>query len=98
MWRKKTVLHVFVLIVICWWGGLWRAENYRFVWVRGLGDFLPPNKKLKCFCGNGLCFDKPSFLLYYEANFHSEDLSVVKKIWDIMVPLPGDKTFSCGVC
>jgi hypothetical protein len=39
--KKKTVLHVFVPIVICGWGGLWRAEKYRFVWVRGLGDFPP---------------------------------------------------------
>lgn len=65
----------------------------------GLGVWgFSPSKKLKYFCGNGLCFDTPSFTLYYEDNFHSEDLSVVKKIWDIMVPLPGDKTFSCGVC
>lgn len=76
MWReKKTVLHVFVLIGNCGWGGLWRAENHRLVWVWGLGFVLLfSSKKLKYFCGNGLCFDKPSFALSYKANFHSEDL------------------------
>lgn len=39
-----------------------------WVWV-----FFPPSKKLKYFCGNGLCFDKPSFALSYKNNLHSED-------------------------
>lgn len=85
MWReKKTVLHVFVLIVIFGWGGLWRAKNHRLVWVWGLGlglffcflvlfFFFVPSKKLKYFCGNGLCFGKPSFALSYEADLHFED-------------------------
>lgn len=87
MWReKKTVLHVFVLIVIFRRGGLLRAKNHRLVWVWGLGLllffififflfllFFVPSKKLKYFCGIGLCFDKPSLTLSYEADFHSED-------------------------
>lgn len=41
----------------------------------GLGfGFFFSSKKLKYFCGNGLCFDKPSFALSYKANLHSEDL------------------------
>jgi hypothetical protein len=56
--------------------------------------------KKDCY-GNGLCFEKPSFILSSETNFHFEDCSVSHGIngWNIMTGLlPKEIKLFLSVC
>lgn len=73
MWRKKLKNSI-ACVCTEWDLRMGRAlEGREPQACLGLGFFFLPNKKLKYFRGNGLCFNKPSFTVCYEANFHSED-------------------------
>ena len=83
--EKITVLHVFVCTDCGWWIGraLWDKQSttsklFRYFWPI----------KIKKLYGNSFCFEEPSFIPFYETDFHFENCSsFVHGIngWTIMI-------------